>query len=171
MAADAIDLADVGARAQQLARELALRLERQPLGRHAGERGGAAAQQHQHEVVRPGLLGEAEQPLARGDAAPVRDRMAAGHDLDPAERPGRAVRGDGEAGERTAPPFLDDPRHRHRRLAERKQDGAAGGRLGQMPRQHALREAGRNARPPDRFNILPRTHHRGLAACALPDKP
>ena len=130
MAADAIDLADRRARAEQRRGQRLLVRERQPVARQAGQRRGAAAQQDEDEIVRPGLAGEREQPLGRGDAGLVGDRMAGMEQRRSARASAvDAVRHDGDAGRARAdnapprPPPSRPPPCRAR--ARRRPAGAA----------------------------------------------
>ena len=97
---DGVDLADVGAGAQQRPGDALLLRERELACRRDPVRRAAARQQHQDEVVGRRLAGERERPLGRLDALAVRHRMAGLDDRDQPRRLAIAVARHGEAGSR-----------------------------------------------------------------------
>lgn len=158
VAADGVHLADRSAGAEKGGGEGLLLRQRQAFARKAGERGGAAAQQDEDEIVGTGLSGEAEQALGGRDARFVRDGMAGGDAFDPVQRRGAAVRNDGQAGERTGPMSFHRARHAARRLAHGKDDGTARRRLRQVGRDDARGVAGGDGRAEDAFEVPARRH-------------
>jgi hypothetical protein len=169
MAADAIDLPHIRPGAEQGGGQALLLRQSEPVAGQAGQRRGAAAEQHQDEVVRTRLPREAEQPLRRRDAGFVRHRMGRADRLDPRQCDPASAPRDREARQRPLPLRLDDGRHLSRRLAERQQHRPPRRRRRQMRREHPLGQAGLEPRAPDRFQMLPR-HGSGLALRSAPIK-
>ena len=132
MLAHGVDLADGGARAQQRARDRLLLGERQAVGRRDPVRRGAARNQHQHEIVGAGAVGERERAFGGIEAGLVRHRMAGFDHLDHAGRPAIAVPRDRDAGEAVGRKAagveivpLRRPRSSSRRLCRRRARSAA----------------------------------------------
>jgi hypothetical protein len=134
VAADAVDLADRCARAEQGGGQRLLVRQRQPVARQAGERPGAAAEQDEHEIAP-----RREQALGRRDAGGVGDRVAGMKQRDPFEPGLDTMRHDGDPG-RVRITGLGDPRHLAGSLADRKHQRPLDVR--QMRRQHIARVAG-----------------------------
>ena len=94
-----VDLADRGAGSEQCARQRALVFERDalrgrdPIGRRA------AGQQHKHEIVLGGAVGERQRALGRGDPGFIRHRMAGFDHFDRREGPAIAVARDRDPGD------------------------------------------------------------------------
>ena len=106
MLADAIDLADMGAAAQQRPRRrLLLRKRnawrrRDPIGR------GTAGEKNEHVVVGTGALRQRQRPLGAGETGFIGNRVARFDHGDALRRPAVAMPGDGNA----VQPVLHDER-------------------------------------------------------------
>ncbi len=137
--AHAVHLGDRGAAAKERCIHVLLVLQRESLsGRHQ-QRGAAARNQRDHEVV----AGESRHGGAdsSGGAQPGRvwHRMGRFDDLDPVARHRIAVACHDDALERTRPVRLERRRHRCRGLAGADDDRPAFRRIRKMPRQAARR--------------------------------
>ncbi len=140
-----VDLADVGAGAQQRPRHRLLVGERQSLRRRDPVGRRAARQQHQHQIVRPGAVGQARAP-ARRPASPAASGIGwpastIGIELG---RPAIAVPRHGDAG-RAVP--AASPRNRPLRHLGHRAGGLAGGQHDQ-PARFAAAAAGAAAGRP-----------------------
>ena len=145
MLPDRVHRRDVGAGGEQRAVHRLLVLERDPLGGESEQRRSAARDQAEHQVVRPGALGQREDAPRRVPAARIGHRVRGLDDLDPLAGDAVPGAGDDEALERPLPVLLHRARHRGRGLARAEHDGAALRRLRQV-RRHDLRRQGRRDR-------------------------
>ena len=122
-----IDLADIGARREQGAGHGLLVGQRQAGRRQAEQGGGAAGQQEQEPIVRPGRACQRQNLSCSVFTGPVRHRVGG---LDHADRPARhgmAVARDNQPFEGAVRPgFLDRSGHGGRGLAGTENDGPAG---------------------------------------------
>ena len=150
---DGVDLADIGAGAQQRAGDALLLLERELARRRDPVRRAAARQQHEDEVVGRRLAGERERPLGGLDALAVGHRMAGLDDRDQPRRLAIAVARHGEPGQppggKAVPLAIEALRRRRHAgagLAGREHDQPAAGRR----RRQVRHDAGARMRRRDR---------------------
>ena len=94
-----VDLADVGARAQQRSCHGLLVGEGQSFDRSNPVRRCPAGQQHQHQVVRSGAISELERLLGGCNPGGIGDRMAGLDDRDYFGRPAIALARHGDTGD------------------------------------------------------------------------
>ncbi len=169
MLTHAIDLADIGAAAQQRPRRRLLVAERDARGRRDQIGRGAAGQERQHQVVGARRVGQRQHALGAGEPGRIRYRMAGFDHRDVPRRPPIAVAGDGNAVEparRHARQIMlfGDLGERARRLAGGKHD-----RAGRAPAVRAVAAAGSakaaRRRPPSG------TMFRAIHAMARPRGP
>jgi hypothetical protein len=155
MLADAVHLADGRAGAQQLAVHRLQVFEREARRGQGRERGAAARDEEEHQVLFRQAAQHPEQFGRRSGTGRIGHRMRAEADRDSARlrRVGqvRAMRGDHEARQRHGRPgALDGQRHLRRRLAHAEHEHAAARRrLGQMGGQCGERIGRRLRRRPE----------------------
>ena len=143
MLSDGVDLADRRARAQQRPVDLLFLRERDAIDRRDPVGGASARQQHQQEIVGPGLRGETQAVFRALQAGLVGHGMAGLHHPDPPRRHAVAVAGGGDAGEPDGIEFecieivpLRGGRQRCGALAGGETNDAPFRYRTQMPRQH-----------------------------------
>jgi len=142
VAPHAVHLGDGGAAGQQRAVDGALVVQRQAGRRSDQQRGAAARDQRDDQVVsaQAGHLGG--DALRGGEAGGVGHRVRGLDDLDARARHGVAVAGDDQALERSGPVVFQRARHRRRGLAGADHDSAPARRRGQLRRQAQRRLGG-----------------------------
>ena len=131
---------DVGAGREQRPVHRLLLLEADPLRRQREQRRSAAGDEAEHQIVRPGALGEREDAAGGVASARVRDRVRRLDDLDPLAGDAVSGAGDDQAFERAVPDPLHRARHGGRGFARAENDGAAYRALRQVLRHHLRRQ-------------------------------
>ncbi len=124
MAAHAIHLADRRARLEQRAIDVLLVVEREAVRRQREQRGAAARDQRDHEIVGGEAANHREHAFRGSEAGCIGHRMRGLDDLDSLARHRVAVARDDEPGDIARPMILERPRHRCRRLAGADDDRA-----------------------------------------------
>ncbi len=164
--AHAIHFGDVGAAAQERFAHLALVVECEPWRRIHEERGAAAGDEAQHEVVRCEACDLLSNPVCGVNARLVGHRMGCFHDLDALAGNGMSVPRYHEPFERTVEMLLDRAGHGRRRFSGADDDHASARPRGEMLRYAQRRLCGIHRRVEHPSQQLARRVH-GLVRHAL----
>ena len=153
MLAHRVDFDDRGAAGEQRPRHCLLVRKREPGGGRDPVCRGAAGNQHQHQILGAGGIGEVERFAGRGETGCVGQRVARLDDAHAARRTAIAATGHGDTADAAFrhATFVEivafgDLGHGAGSLAGRQNEQASGGGRRQMRRQAALRVRGRHRR-------------------------